>query len=259
MSHLDCENAQTTLSSIGKIYGVDTRAVTKFFDRFDIDEYFAKNSPDGDGAQETKRLLEISLGQPKPEITRTYWFHLTRVPPGTQFEDGIFPLGKALPRVWEALHDIFEDTRHSQRLKAMELGGVPDFQYNLKTKDPFHWGPYAMLVKEIGSFAHEVGNHDYLKTPEIVEDICNGYKSKYDEDIQPQVEAALVPTVVKFFSDDPDKQYGLEAAIYYAYLTHRGLELSHLANTCFEGEGLQIPPAQILYVEQGGLRAYKAN
>lgn len=251
MSHLDCENLQTTLLSIAKIYEVETKVITAFFDSFDIDEHFAKNSPEGDGAQETRRLLEISLGQPKVKITRTYWFHLTRVPLNTQFEDGIVPLSDALPRVWDTLQHIFAGTHHSQQLKAMELEGVPDFQYNLKTGGPEHWGPYAMLVKEIGSFARAVGHHDYLRIPEIVEDICNGYRGKYGEDIQNQVENALVPTVVKFFSEDPNKQYGLDAAIYYAYVTHRKLGLSHLANTCFEGENLRIPPAQIVYVEQG--------
>jgi len=51
------------------------------------------------------------------------------------------------------------------------------FQYNLKTSSSIHWGPYAMLVKEIGF--NDVGNHDYLRVPEIVEDICLSFQQQY--------------------------------------------------------------------------------
>lgn len=35
------------------------------------------------------------------------------------------------------------------------------------------WGPYAMLVREVAALSKEVGNHDYLDAPEIIEDICH--------------------------------------------------------------------------------------
>ena len=81
------------------------------------------------------------------------------------------------------------------------------------------------------------------------EDICNGYKDVYGESIQPLIEDCLVPTVVKFWSEDPEDQYGLESAIYYAYLTHHKMELTHSANTCFDGRNSTVQPNRIVYVE----------
>ncbi|MDQ1761365.1 hypothetical protein RAS14_16485 [Achromobacter aegrifaciens] len=106
-----------------------------------------------------------------------------------------------------------------------------------------------MLVKDIGACAESVGNHDYLKTPEIVEDICNGYEKLYGEKIQSLIEANLVPTVVKFWSEAPEDQCGLESAIYYSYRTHSKMELTSLANTCFDGRNSIAQPNRIVYVE----------
>ena len=249
MAHLDCETVESTISCVAEIFGVQPEQIIAFFDQFDIEQHFAKNRPEGDGAHETKRLLENLYGQPKHLITRTYWFHLTRVPESTSFQDGIRPLDEALPRIWEMLHNLLAQTKHADRLKAMAFDGVSDFQYTLKTANRLHWGPYAMLVKAIGACAESVGNHDYLKMPEIVEDICNGYKDVYGESIQPLIEDCLVPTVVKFWSEDPEDQYGLESAIYYAYLTHHKMELTHSANTCFDGRNSTVQPNRIVYVE----------
>lgn len=248
MAYLDCETVESTISCIAEVYGVRPEQITAFFDQFDIEQHFARKRPEGDGAHETKRLLEDLYGQPKHVITRTYWFHLTRVPEGTSFQDGILPLNEALPRIWGMLHNLLE-TKHASRLKAMALDGVSDFQYTLKTTDQIHWGPYAMLVKAIGVCAESVGNHDYLKVPEIVEDICNGYEEVYGESIHPLIEDLLVPTIVKFWSEDPEDQYGLDSAIYYAYLSHRKMELSLSANTCFDGRSSTVQPNRIVYVE----------
>ncbi|PLC51989.1 hypothetical protein CR155_20500 [Pollutimonas nitritireducens] len=233
MAYLDCETVESTISCIAEIYGVQPGQINAFFDRFDIEQHFESRRPERDGAYETKRLLEDLFGQPKNPITRTYWFHLTRVPEGTSFQGGILPLNEALPRIWEMLYKLLSKTKHVSRLREMALNGVADFQYTFKTADSLHWGPYAMLVKDIGVCAESVGNHDYLRIPEIVEDICNGYEKLYSENIQSLVEASLVPTVVKFWSEDPEDQYGLESAIYYAYLVHHKMELTSSANTCF--------------------------
>ncbi|UHL62597.1 hypothetical protein LSG25_10880 [Paralcaligenes sp. KSB-10] len=249
MAYLDCETVESTISCIAEIYDVQPEQIIDFFDHFDIEQHFERKRSEGDGAHEMKRLLEDIFGQPKNPITRTYWFHLTRVPEGTSFQDGILPLNEALPRIWEMLYKILSKTNHASRLREMAINGVADFQYTFKTTDSLHWGPYSMLVKAIGGFAELAGNHDYLKTPEIVEDICNGYEQLYNENIQQLVEAGLVPTIVKFWSEDPEDQYGLKSAIYYAYLAHNKMELSGPANTCFDGRNSIVQPNRIVYVE----------
>ena len=250
MAHLDCECPATALQSIADVYEAKPEAIQQFFCSFDIDEHYERNNPEMFGDEEMRRLLEARFGEPKNAITRTYWFHLTRAEAGAKFGAGILPLNIALPSIWEVLIRIMGNTHQSDRLKTMRAEGVRNFQYNLKTPERSHWGPYAMLVKEIGSYAAIAGNHDYLKTPEIIEDICLGYKERFGEDIQSKIEDALVPTIVKFWTEEPDHLYGLSSAIYYAYLSCRALEMSYLANTCFDGSGTAVPSERIVYVEQ---------
>jgi hypothetical protein len=250
MTHLDCESPVTAIGSLAFIYDIKPEQLVDFFRRFDIDEHYEANKPDLAGHDETRRLLENRFGPPKKHITRTYWYHLTRTERGASFDDGLLPLNAVLPRVWQMLLRVVSGSHHAERLLNMYEQGVENFHYNLKAPDPLHWGPYTMLVKGIGACATSVGNHDYLQIPEIVEDICSGYATRFGESIQSMVERALVPTVVKFWSEDQEHLYGLTSAIYYAYLSNRGLALSGLANTCFDGNGRTVPKDRIVYVEQ---------
>lgn len=250
MAHLDCENPVTALESLAKIYDADPNAIRQFFCNLDIDEHYERNRPELSGDEEMRRLLEVHFGEPKNAISRTYWFHLTRTKSGEEFSSGILPLNAVLPNIWEMLIRIMSLTPHAERLKVMREKGVQNFQFNFKTPDSLHWGPYAMLVKEIGSHAANVGNHDYLKLPEIIEDICLGYEERFGENIQSTIENSLTPTIVKFWTEESDHLYGLSSAIYYVYLSCRRLELSGLANTCFDGSGAAVPNERIVYVEQ---------
>lgn len=247
---LDCENPASAVESLAQIYDTTQDCLFDFFRSFDIDEHYELNIPELSGAQEIRRILEERFGPVQRFITRTYWYHLSRTVKGASFEEGVLPLNAALPRIWQMLFRMFEGSHHADRLRSMAEQGVENFQYNYKTPDPLHWGPYGMLVKDIGFCAAAVTNHDYLKIPEIIEDICCGYESRFGERIQPTVEKSLVPTIVKFWAEDAECMHGLTPAIYYAYLSCRGLELSSSANTCFDGRGKVVPKDRIVYVEQ---------
>jgi hypothetical protein len=247
MSHIDCEDLHSTLQCLSDIYAVDQNELTQFFRSIDLELHYRTRNPSLSSEDELQRLLEERVGPPSNPPSRAYWFHLTRVLPGTSFADGILPLDQALPRVWSLLEHLFAGTPQEVRIKTLRQSGVPDRQYNLKTTDSLHWGPYAMLVKEIAFCADTASNHDYLKTPEIIEDICSGYAKRFGEEIQSEVENKLVPTIVKFWSEDV---YGLASCIRYAYAAIHHEELGHTSNTCFDGAGCTVPPSQIVYVQQ---------
>lgn len=250
MATLDCENPDAVLNSLSEIYLVEKVQLIEFLQKLDIDAHYEANKPELDSKEEMRRLLENCFGPPKENISQTYWYHLTRAEAGANFEEGLLPLDIVLPRIWQMLLRIVGNSNHAERLIAMSKEGVSSFQYNLKTTNSLHSGPYAMLIKEIGACANSVGNHDYLKIPEIIEDICSGYETHFGESIQPIIELALTPTVVKFWSESKDHLYALSPAIYYAYQSCRGLELSSLANTCFDGKGKAVPKERISYIEQ---------
>jgi hypothetical protein len=131
----------------------------------------------------------------------------------------------------------------------MSTEGVSNYHYKLKTPDPFHWGPFAMLVRDVAFVPERLANHDYLRLPEIIEDICNGYRAKYSISIHKEVIGALVPCIVKFVVRGNRGVVGIAPAIYYVYRSMRREPLSDYANTCFDGCGKVIPRADILRIE----------
>jgi hypothetical protein len=89
----------------------------------------------------------------------TCWFHLTRVPDSCNFEAGILPLNQALDSIWEFLYSLVRGQISENQWNEFRQG--KQF-YNFKTENPFHWGPYAILVRDIAFKPEKLGNHDYF-------------------------------------------------------------------------------------------------
>ena len=217
----------------------------------DLDEHYARLNPPRMADQEITRLFEQSFGRTAAALDRVFWFHLTRARQGCDFSEGILPLDEALEEIWQTVLTVFSDTCHNSRLRLLKEKGVPNFHYVTKVGQPLHLlgGPYAMLVRETAFKSQEMGNHDYLWLPEIMRDICNGYREAYGESLHEHLRAALTPYIVKFWSRKRLHKDCIESAMYYLYLTAHEQELSMDANTCFDGENSRIPPEQIVKIE----------
>ncbi|MFI5960350.1 hypothetical protein [Cryptosporangium sp. NPDC051539] len=140
-----------------------------------------------------------------------YYFHGTRVMRSHAFlEEGILPLGAVLDRLWKDLYGLCSGAVTPSRWSALREeseGDAPSpmrgkhgaYLYRMKFVDGFHFGPYASLVR-----AHAMnpidGEHDYVKSPEIVEDIARCLEL----DLQELFEARVRSCVVKFFHRDVD-------------------------------------------------------
>jgi hypothetical protein len=74
-----------------------------------------------------------------------------------------------------------------------------------------------MLVKEVAFCPDDLSSHDYLRLPEILEDICSGYQETYGVSIHSQLSQQLVPTIVKFWCDEKIDINCVESALFYAY------------------------------------------
>lgn len=143
MTHLDCENPTSAVQSLAQIYDTAQDRLVDFFRSFDIDEHYELNRPELSSDQEIRRIFEGRFGPVRRCITRTYWYHLSRTVKGASFEEGVLPLNAALPRIWLMLFRMFKDSHHAGRLRSMAEQGVDNFQYNFKTPDSLHWGPYV--------------------------------------------------------------------------------------------------------------------
>ncbi|MED4907488.1 hypothetical protein P9761_04355 [Brevibacillus centrosporus] len=252
---LDCETVGTMYESVESITGINRSDLEAFFSDFDMDKFYEEN-PDfyesGDGLLLLKiREMEKCNIQ---QIDAVNWFHLTRTYKGNSFNQGILSLGEGINHIWDILYELqkghvskeeWDDFRHN---KFVESKSHSAWLYHLKLGDKFHWGPYAMLVREIAFVSEEVGNHDYLDAPEIVEDICHVFDGMYHCNLLERFRMETYPCIVKFQSNQ-SKDYYLGIVLNFLYYQYHGMEMSLHCNTCFDGKGESVTFEQILKVE----------
>jgi hypothetical protein len=252
-SVLDCGTYQSSIRALADIYSISVRDAETFLSALDIEEEYRTKDISMRGDEYLAERFQAKFGGPNHTWDRVCWFHLTRVPPNTNFDEGILPLGLALDKIWDSVISAQDDPQTKARLQMMRKTGVPDFQYNFKVPSASLHGPYAMLVREVAFQSDSIGYHDYLGIPEIVEDICNGFKAKTGESILERVQKFLKPCIVKFEdrdgSDRPDDPHLRRTLLYYCWSKCRSEELCYLANTCFDAGGAVIPRSEIKSIE----------
>lgn len=187
-------------------------------------------------------------------ITEIHWFHLTRVSINGDFEGSIKPLGKQIEHIWSYLYELVKELITESDWNKFKNGisnsGNEGILYKLKMSNPFHWGPYAMLVKGVAFKSKEMGNHDYLNAPEIIEDICLGFSSVFNNiNLLEKYAQSTVPSIVHFRSREVDHKV-IGPILLYLYNTIRNKKLSIHCNTCFDGQGKEIPESDIIKVER---------
>ena len=131
-------------------------------------------------------------------------------------QKGILPLNQALPLLFP---------------KTIRTHGY----------DIFREGPFAMLVKDAAFHSNEMGNHDYLRVPEVIQDMGR------EEDFIRK----SVSVIVKFWTEvEFSPKFYLKPILNYIYYTIHHMEFSIDCNTCFDARNRIIEPKKIVYVEQ---------
>lgn len=244
MRVLDCESIDSTYKSIEVITGLKTTEVIEFLTNYCPRKY----SIPGDRSI-LREFMKLS-GKQKIEMDAVCWFHLTRTYKGNLFLEGILPLGDVIEELWEFLFSLMDgfsrDKWDGLKKTIRNKEGHDAFLYNMKTSDSIHWGPYAILIRDAAFRYEEIGNHNYLGIPEIVEDICRCFDQFYQ--LENRFLRATSPCVVKFISYET-KEYYLGIALYYLYKVLHGEALSLNSNTCFDGGNKKIPNSKILDIQ----------
>jgi hypothetical protein len=249
MTILDCESYDSALMSICNVYNIDRARLVEFLVKTDLEKEYERASQQSEYGDILTSLFESRFGESTHRFDGVAWFHLTRVPEGTTFSEGILPLNLALPKIWQAVVSTASDEQKRIRLEKLRSEGVPDFQYNWKSSDKLHFGPHAMLVRESAFYADTMGNHDYLHLPEMVEDICNGYEAKYGESLCDEVSRALKKCIVKFVVGDETADTYKEPALKYCWCKAREQPLDTSANSCYDANGETIPHEAIQKIQ----------
>lgn len=249
MKMLDCETVESTYKSIEKIYAIDRSHINNFL-RIDLDDYYKANSELYISPNKLiLSLFDQQIGA-KGEYERTYWFHLTRQPESTKYEEGILPLGKCIDSIWNYLYNLVMNevskSKWDNFRRDVETNNSGDWadMYHHKLKHPYLHGHYGVLVREIAFKPSEVHYNDYLKDPEIIRDICNCFKEKYNFNLMQKFKESTQSCIVKFFENSGERVH-IGCALYYLYCKFQSRELSEFCFSDFDGKGNPVPTKQI--------------
>jgi hypothetical protein len=246
MRALDCYDLNSTVTSLANLLSTDPQqlraalAALRWTD-FEAGDFGYNPAP--------KVLWNHIVGPDTVPLTPdlVYWFHATRVPPDTDFAEGIQHLMERLPKIRDlltALAALIDKTSATLPPPWTHNGG---FHYNLKTSDPIHWGPHGFLVRD--AIVHKgAATHDYLATPEIVEDLAEAIAGKWAAVLVEEFRKATRPCIVKFASAEPRADV-VRVALYYAYSTLWAQDQNTDTNTNFAAKGQTIPFSDIVQIE----------
>ena len=249
---LDCETRQSAEASVLAAFGCTLPALREFLtDPSHLAHYEAnwKTIP----VDFDRFLLQRAYSKlGTPTLPQEFcWFHCTRVPAGTTFEEGILPLGAVAPGLQERLVEELEDEAAQEAVRrAFASKGGRTLHFGHKLSHELHGGPYAILVREVAEHARALGQHDYLGMPEIIEDLCDEVQAECGMDLLPIFEERWRPAIVKFVAPaNAAGEFALAVALRYL----RALELEGAPDRgavwCFDGENQVVPRERILKVE----------
>ncbi len=203
---LDCESFQTALESSAEILCIDPIVLLDSLRGFEYDkvpEVEQRQRPyDNLLIRHAVGIDPLSLLTPKG----IYWFHATRVPPATTFQEGILPLSARLENLWSLLGQLATGwvTQAEWEYFRMNMRGHGAERYKLKlSHGVISEGPFAFLVRDAILRPNEISSHDYLDIPEIVEDICLSFEEMYARPLRERFLGETKPCIVKFLSDEP--------------------------------------------------------
>lgn len=248
---LDCATRQSTEHSLVVAFSCSVEALRQFVADTAHSAYYEEHWQRLDAFDRWfyQRACE-QFGQPMLP-TEICWFHGTRVPDGTTFAEGVLPLGAWLPRLQESVLATLDDELAKRQVEAaFERQGGFGMHFRNKVKDSLHWGPFAILVREVADHAKAIGQHDYLAMPEIIEDLCEDVKLASGLDLLSDFEERWKPAMVKFIAPAGDSaDFALAIALCYLRECALNGRPGFGAVWCFDGHNQAIPPERILSIE----------
>ncbi len=256
MPHLDCTDLDSTLSSLSAALETAPTTLQTALENYD-EAPFADHAEDP-WEQMPRELTEhfgASVDEVRARFDGAFYFHGTRVvDPDAFYRRGILPLDHMIDPLWSTLRELAprDLTNEDWALFVNSVESGVDNQdtrlYRLKTGSGLSFGPFGLLVREILLDPGAASSHDYLRTPEIIEDIARAYLTAYGVDLQALFCAASHPCVVTFKRRQL-RPGAVKAALWYSYTKVRDGELTMSANWSFDGSGYPVPPEDIVSVK----------
>lgn len=239
---LDCESFSSSLKSLEEIYSSSSSEIIGYLGSVNLEEIFKTNKPKDSYGYDY--LFECFERRFKTEIKEfeAYCFHTTRIRKGTKFSNGILPLNQVIDKIEEFIDKIAFDLG----LEIIKIELTKDNMIGLKLRNDD--SPWGIFIKD-WAFELASGIHNYLKFPEIVEDIIN---FKYPNDcsvLLKEYSQRTVPCIVKFKVPNIIKRERLPLLIYYLYHKVNKLEMEFDCAFNYSNQGFKIDKENIEKIE----------
>ena len=249
---LDCEARQSAEACVLAAFGCTTAALNAFLADPSHLAHFEANweTIPTDFNRFLFGRAKETLGTPAlPQ--ELCWFHGTRVAAGTTFEEGILPLGAIVTSLQARLTAELDDPVAKEAVRrAFANKGGNSFHFGNKLSHDVHGGPYAILVREVADYANELGQHDYLRMPEIIEDLRHEVQAECELELLPVFEERWRPALVKFVAPAGDSgKFALAVALRYLRAIQLDGKPDQGAVWCFDGENQAVSRDRILKVK----------
>jgi hypothetical protein len=266
MTWLDCRTHRTTLVTLAATLGRPPASLAAAI------ETESGCTGEGDPLRCLPRAVLRRLGVDPPEAAAraegAVYFHGTRLADtNAVLCHGLLPLSGIVDAIWEMLGALAApetDTEAWIEFRTwVEAGGGGDDGrlYRMKIEEPIHDGPFTVLVRDLLLHPAELGWHNYLDCPEIVQDICRCHEAHLGPglDLEGRFRSATDPCIVTVKRARIGEEE-IETAIWFI---RSGLLDLRPGLGCAGGSGRSpgaIPAADIVSVEvvgtTGDRRAY---
>lgn len=127
---LDCESYNSAMKSLSHVHGANTADVTRFLFGVDLDEEYRTQTIGKPANKYLAELFRSKFGSARHKWDGVCWFQLTRVPPNTDFAEGILPLHLALGKIWGTVVSKPKDGRKRANLQKTGIQAFPIFSTN---------------------------------------------------------------------------------------------------------------------------------
>lgn len=252
---LDCSSLQSTQRSLEKIIEIPSTGMLEALSHFDLDQFCVEHQSDDrkPGAILLEEVFNVDAGTKIPESIS--WFHGTRVINPESFRvNGVRPLSNQLDQIWIDLFSIVDHSINQQEWETFRSAVETTHPshsanlYRMKTRDILHWGPHAVLVRDVLVNPTKFESVDYLNTPEIVEDISRCLHERTGHDLLSAFQQRSHACIIKFNDNTPIPD-SVPIALHYLYCITQNIDLFPGCNTCFDGNGHPIEANHIIAIE----------
>ena len=239
---LDGSSFETVLTSFSQLWNVTPERLISEIKNLDLYELRTSS--------EVIRGVKNSLNiESEAHFDGMLWFHNTRVPSDTSFEEGIIPTHLLLEKIWSFIEQQSKGILNADYLTSLRsFLEKHDTKYKNKMRSS---GPFALNLRELAFRSDEVHNHDYFSTVEIFDDILHPLWDKENDKriiLLQRIKEATFPCIVTFVNSYVNKHH-VACALFYIKLKIEEDVLSNICNICFDGNGQKVLPEFIISIE----------